>query len=195
MAADAARVLDHVRWQARTCSAFRSVASSPRSWCCDVLRASSGGSWAVHTLAAPPTSLVPGAAAASQPRSPRRPWRREPQPVVPRRQGSRQVGREAWLERRSAELSPPMDSRTTVLQMNARARHSTIDQLPQLSVSTLLRPGDSDRIFDVVESVAITRAVPSVQLTVLSAGHLLWLEMPERSGSPVADFCADPVAR
>jgi len=97
---------------------------------------------------------------------------------------------EAWLEYRSAELAP-MDPRTTVLQMNAHAQHSTIDKLPQLGVSTLVVHGDSDRIIDLEDSIAITQAIPGAQLTVLSAGHLFWLEMPERTAQLIADFCAD----
>ena len=88
-----------------------------------------------------------------------------------------------------------MDPRTTLLQMNAHAQQSTIDRRRQPGVSTLVVHGDSDRIMDLEDSVAITRAIPGAQLTVLSADHLFRLDMPERTAQLIADFCADPAGR
>lgn len=99
------------------------------------------------------------------------------------------VAPEAWLEYQAAELVP-VDPRASVLQMAAYARHSTMGRLPQLRVPTLVLHGDSDRIIDLNDAIALTRAISGAQLTVLSAGHFFWLEIPVRTAQVVADFCA-----
>jgi 3-oxoadipate enol-lactonase len=98
------------------------------------------------------------------------------------------VAPEAWLEYQAAEMVL-MDPRASVLQMAAYARHSTMGRLPQLRVPTLVLHGDSDRIIDLGDAIALTRAIPRAQLTVLSAGHFFWLEIPAQTAQLVADFC------
>jgi len=99
------------------------------------------------------------------------------------------VAPEAWLEYQVAELVP-VDPRASVLQMVAYARHSTMGRLLRLRLPTLVLHGDSDRIIDLNDAIALTQAISGAQLAVLSAGHFFWLEIPVRTAQLVADFCA-----
>ncbi len=105
------------------------------------------------------------------------------------------VAPEAWQEYRVAEVCSPFSPHATVLQMQAYARHSTASRLAQLDVPTLVLHGDSDRVIALEEGIALTRLIPRAQLSVLSAGHLFWLEQPAMTATLVADFCGTAARR
>lgn len=104
---------------------------------------------------------------------------------------ARRAAPEAWLEYHRAAMSAPVDPRTTVLQADALARHSTTSRLVDIAVPTLVIHGDADRIIDITEGIKVARSIPVARFLVVSAGHFFWLEDPVRTARAVAEFCRD----
>jgi len=98
---------------------------------------------------------------------------------------------DVWLEYRFATLSLPVHPRTTVLQVDALARHSTAARLGLLQTPTLVLHGDSDRIVDPARGAAVAKAIAGSELMILPAGHFFWLEQPTQVARAIAEFCGD----
>ncbi|MFF5026852.1 alpha/beta fold hydrolase [Streptomyces collinus] len=104
----------------------------------------------------------------------------------------RQVRQGAWEEYRDADLTLPVNPRTTALQIAAVARHSTADRLHLLDVPTHVVHGDTDRLVPVESAEKLASAIPGARFTVVSAGHFFWLEQPEQTVELVTELCSVP---
>lgn len=104
---------------------------------------------------------------------------------------------EAWREYQEAAVTLPVGPHATVLQIGALARHTTADRLHEIGVPTLVIHGEADRIVHPEDGISVARGIPQARLTILDAGHLFWLEKPERTAEMLAEFCkpirTDPV--
>lgn len=94
---------------------------------------------------------------------------------------------QAWLEYRHAALASPVNPRTTAMQIDAFARHFTADRLPGIDVPTHVVHGDADRMTDLADGAFLAQAIPAARFSVLPAGHLFWLELPDATTSLLED--------
>lgn len=93
----------------------------------------------------------------------------------------------AWEEYGNAALTQPVSARTTTLQIDAVARHSTAGRLHRITVPTHVVHGDTDRLVPVEAGEELASAIGGARLTVLPAGHFFWLEHPEMTAELVAE--------
>ncbi|MBY8884738.1 alpha/beta hydrolase [Streptomyces sp. PTM05] len=86
----------------------------------------------------------------------------------------------AWEEYRGAALAQPVDPWTTTLQISASATHTTADRLRHICVPTHVVHGDGDRVVSIETGRRLAAGIHGSDFTSLAAGHLFWLEQPER---------------
>ncbi len=75
------------------------------------------------------------------------------------------------------------------IQARACARHDALERLRQLDVATLVIAGSDDRLTPVAHAHALVDAIPGSRLELIpDAGHLVYLEQPEKFARAASDF-------
>ena len=74
-------------------------------------------------------------------------------------------------------------------QIAAALGHDSYDRLPELRAPTLILTGDDDQVIPAASSDVLHDRIPGSRLEVLAgAGHLFFLEQPERTVELLEDF-------
>jgi pimeloyl-ACP methyl ester carboxylesterase len=82
------------------------------------------------------------------------------------------------------------------LQARACAAHDALDRLGRLAVPTLVIAGGDDRLMPTHHAETLAKAIPGSETVQLpDAGHLAYLEAPDRFAAAVASFLASSLHR
>jgi pimeloyl-ACP methyl ester carboxylesterase len=105
------------------------------------------------------------------------------------------VDHEPDLQRRVEDLLAEHTSRNppgTAAHFRADLSHETRERLGTIACPTLVVHGDQDLITLPWYNRAVAEGVPGARLeTVTDAGHLIWLERPERLNALLDAFLAE----
>jgi pimeloyl-ACP methyl ester carboxylesterase len=97
---------------------------------------------------------------------------------------------EAFIETKSRDVQDPAGYRA---QINAALGHDTYDRLGEIGSPTLILTGDEDRVIPPLSSNVLHEAIPGSRLVEIEgAGHLFFIENPERTLELIEDFLAQP---
>jgi pimeloyl-ACP methyl ester carboxylesterase len=74
-------------------------------------------------------------------------------------------------------------------QITAVLSHDAYDRLAELAAPTMVITGDQDRVIPALSSDVLAEVIPGARLEVLEgAGHLFFMEQPDRSVELIEDF-------
>lgn len=97
--------------------------------------------------------------------------------------------RQRYLERKA---SAPDRAADYALQARACGEHDALERLGALALPTLVVAGGDDRLMPASYSEELAAAIPGARLGCIPrAGHLAYLETPERFAALVLDFLAE----
>ena len=93
---------------------------------------------------------------------------------------------EAWRE---IAADRPVSLEVLGAQLQAIRGHDALDRLAELEAPTLIMHGTDDRVLPVGNAQLLADAIPGARLELFEgAGHLLYLEEPERAARLVREF-------
>jgi 3-oxoadipate enol-lactonase len=93
---------------------------------------------------------------------------------------------ERFTEKKSRDVQDPAGYRAHI---DAVLHHDALDRLDAIQAPTLVVTGDDDRIIPGVNSEVLAQRIPGASLEVIGgAGHLFFLERPERTVAVLEDF-------
>jgi pimeloyl-ACP methyl ester carboxylesterase len=91
-----------------------------------------------------------------------------------------------FIAKKSGDAQPAQGYRG---QIAASQAHDALARLPALDLPTLILTGDADQIIPAVNSEHLHDAIPGAQLETLpGAGHLFFIEQPERTPALLRAF-------
>jgi pimeloyl-ACP methyl ester carboxylesterase len=91
-----------------------------------------------------------------------------------------------FIEKKARDVQDPEGYRG---QIAAALAHDTYDRLPGLDCPTLILTGDDDRVIPAASSDVLHERIPGSRLEVVpGAGHLFFLERPDKSLRLLEDF-------
>ena len=95
---------------------------------------------------------------------------------------------DAFIAKKSGDVQDPEGYRG---QIAAALGHDAYERLPGLRAPTLVMTGDDDQVIPAASSDVLHERIPGARLAVLpGAGHLFFLEQPERSAALIEAFLA-----
>jgi pimeloyl-ACP methyl ester carboxylesterase len=97
---------------------------------------------------------------------------------------------ERFTEKKSHDVQDPAGYRT---HLDAVLHHDALGRLGAIRARTLVVTGDDDRIIPGVNSEVLAQRIPGASLEVIGgAGHLFFLERPDRTVAILEDFLDGP---
>ncbi len=98
---------------------------------------------------------------------------------------------EQWQAFRTRALRRPVAVSVIGMQAGAIAAHDTSARLPGLRAPTLVIHGSADHLLPVANARVIAELIPGARLEILEgAGHLFFIEVPERAAALVSEHAA-----
>ena len=95
---------------------------------------------------------------------------------------------DAFIAKKSGDVQDPAGYGG---QIAAALGHDSYDRLPQLAAPTLILTGDDDQVIPAASSEVLHERIPGARLELLAgAGHLFFLEQPERTAELLEEFLA-----
>lgn len=93
---------------------------------------------------------------------------------------------ERFTDKKSGDVQDPAGYRAHI---DAVQHHDALDRLGSIRAPTLVVSGDDDRIIPGANSEVLAQRIPDASLEVIDgAGHLFFLERPERTVAVLEDF-------
>jgi 3-oxoadipate enol-lactonase len=100
---------------------------------------------------------------------------------------------ERFTEKKSRDVQDPAGYRAHV---DAVLNHDALDRLGAIRAPTLVVTGDDDRIIPSANSELLAQRIPDARLEIVGdAGHLFFLERPDRTIAVLENFLDGPLPR